>query len=156
MEISYKYASGNAWERCTCTYQIYERKKLPATAVCLMRGHVYGFVIAEDGKIREEYRYSEDLWWDERHFPSPVVFPSREISCWHRDAVVRWGGGDVGGGGGCAREVVAIVTSIAACAEQLVGRCSLCPRMLVVSRRWLVPALSFGDLFCLFFSLVSH
>lgn len=48
---------------------------------------------------------------------------------------MRWGGGDVGGGGGCAREVVAIVTSIAACAEQLVGRCSLCPRMLVVSGR---------------------
>ncbi len=118
-----------------------------------MRGHVYGFVIAEDGKIREEYRYSEDLWWDERHFPSPVVFPSREISCWQRDAVVRWGGGggdaagggggDAAGGGGCAREVVAIVTSIAACAEQLVFCCSLCPRMLVVSRRWLAPVLSF-------------
>lgn len=41
-----------------------------------MRGHVYGFVIADDGEIRQEDSYSEDLGRNESHVYVPL--------CWTR------------------------------------------------------------------------
>lgn len=74
------------------TYQVYERQKLPATSVCLMRGHVYGFVIADDGEIGQENSYSEDLGWDERH----VYFPLLCRGCCHLPLLCRRGRRDAG------------------------------------------------------------
>lgn len=61
-------AEGEAPQIST-TYQVYEGEELPAASVCLVRGHVYCFVVADDGEVGQEDRDSQDLGRDERHLP---------------------------------------------------------------------------------------
>lgn len=49
------------------SHQVDEGEELPAAAVGLVRRHVQGFVVAEDGEVREQDGDPEDLRGDQRH-----------------------------------------------------------------------------------------
>lgn len=49
------------------TYQVYEGQKFPAASIGLMRGHVNGLVIAQDGAIGQEDGGAQHLAGHQRH-----------------------------------------------------------------------------------------
>lgn len=53
------------------TYQVNERQKFPAASIGLVRWHVNGLVIAQNGKIGEEDGDPQHLPGNERHVASP-------------------------------------------------------------------------------------
>lgn len=58
---------GRATAAAGGTYQVYEGQKFPAASIGLMRGHVYGLVIAQDGAIGQEDGGVQHLAGHQRH-----------------------------------------------------------------------------------------
>lgn len=52
---------------CGATYQVYEGQKFPAASIGLMRGHVNGLVIAQDGAVGQEDGGAQHLAGHQRH-----------------------------------------------------------------------------------------
>lgn len=58
---------GRATAAAGGTYQVYEGQKFPAASIGLMRGHVNGLVIAQDGAIGQEDGGAQHLAGHQRH-----------------------------------------------------------------------------------------
>lgn len=67
--------AGDAGGGLAPTYQVNECQKFPAASVGLVRGHVDGLVIAQDGEVREEDGDAQHLAGHERHVALPFLQP---------------------------------------------------------------------------------